>query len=445
MPLPFSPGVRQLVLAATLSAFSSLAWSAPVDDLITEAQQRVEASDMAGAYQLLSDRRFEFAGNKEFDYWLGLLAVRNGKPAEAIFPLERVLAADANHAGARLELASAYVALGQRESARRELARLEKLDPPEAAEKRIAELNDAVGRQEQTQARNNRVIFVGLEAGHDDNVGTWPEGRINFGFFSLPFEPVNSAYLAYQGGIWQRFDMNATQSVALSLNGAFRDNDQEDAEQFDQDILSGKAEWVNDLDGRHAVAVGVDAGGMDLDGEKYYRLYGSYAEWRNQVSSTRKYYARLGVHRVDFDLDEYDYQQSRLQTGVTYLLSNRWRLTADISADYEAAKNDRPGGDATVYGISSSLAYQLTSRQRVGGSGFLAYADYRRDVPAGRAFNVLPESRSDNRAGAGLFWEMYPSNSVQVRARVDYREQDSSLDIYEYDQTSGALAVSYYF
>jgi hypothetical protein len=378
-----------------------------------------------------------------------------------------VLAEDPNHAGARMELASAYVALGQKESARRELAALEQLDPPENAANRIAELNKAVDRQEQAEQRKDRVIYITGEIGDDDNVGTWPDTRIDILPGSPTIEPIDSTFRSLQAGIWQRFSINSTNSLALSLNGLKRTNSDDDdvdangdglpddgdgrADQFDQDYLSARAEWVHDLDGRHAIAAGVDVAGMDLDGERYYRFYGGYTEWRNRISDKRSYRARLGVRSIDFEEDansntdiSYDYTQTQLLAGVTYLLSSRWRLNVDANLDYEAGKRNRPGGDASVYGLRGSLARQLAAKHRLTLTSYYSMADYKRAYEPFTAFNFAAEERDDTRFGGGLIYEYFPTNSLQLRGRVEYRDQSSSLDAYDFDQTIGSLALSYY-
>lgn len=59
-----------------------------------------------------------WAGDPDFDYALAIAALSRNEPAEAIAPLERVVLSRPEHAGARLDLALTYLALGDRRSAR---------------------------------------------------------------------------------------------------------------------------------------------------------------------------------------------------------------------------------------------------------------------------------------------------------------------------------------
>lgn len=437
---------RAAVIAATL--FSLIvtvpASAAELPELLQQAQSLLQGNKPQQALDVLAAEELQYAGDQEFDYWLGLTAVRAGRPAQGIFALERVLAADPNHAGARLELASAYVQLGQADAARRELDRLEQLAPPPAAAERIAQLNKAVARQEQASQNRNRVIYLTLEAGHDDNVGTWPDARFDVLPGAPQISPVDAAFYSLQGGIWQRFNLNGANTLDLSLNGLMRDNQQDDAEQFDQDYLSGRAEWARDLDGQHQLAFGADVAGMNLDGEEYYRFVSLHGEWRNRLSSTRSYRTRLAYRDVNFDLDLYDYTLTRLLAGMTWIVGGNLRVTVEANIDSESA-DDRPGGDALVYGLRASLLRPVTATQRIGLNASWQRAGYDEAYAPFTALNLVEEDRDDNRLSLAGNWDWLPTPEVQVRLRAEYREQDSTLDTYEFDQTLGSLALSYYF
>src|SRR5665647_1749441 len=96
------------------------------------------------AYELLMPLQSERAGDPEYDYLLGLAALDNGKPSEAVFALERVLAVNPNHAQARAEIARAYFALGERQTAKQEFESVQKMGVPVGAEPMIQKFLDAI-------------------------------------------------------------------------------------------------------------------------------------------------------------------------------------------------------------------------------------------------------------------------------------------------------------
>ena len=73
------------------------------------------------ALELLLPLEGDRAGNLEYDYLLGLAALDAGDAQQAVFALERVLAVNPDYQQARAEIARAYVELGERENAKREL------------------------------------------------------------------------------------------------------------------------------------------------------------------------------------------------------------------------------------------------------------------------------------------------------------------------------------
>ncbi|WP_146060016.1 hypothetical protein [Oceanospirillum linum] len=72
---------------------------APLADVLRGAQQVLSEGDTAAALTLLSAAEAEYAGVPEFDYLMGLAAVRSGQPSVGIFVLDRLLQVQPDHAG----------------------------------------------------------------------------------------------------------------------------------------------------------------------------------------------------------------------------------------------------------------------------------------------------------------------------------------------------------
>jgi len=422
---------------------ASLAQAASIAELITAAQADLEQGKADDAYNRLAAAEADFAGNVEFDYWFGLTAVRAGKAGRASFALERVILEKPGHAGARLELATAYVQLGQRDAAAEQLDKLEAMNPPEQAQQRIETLNKELNRQASNERKRRNGGYLGVEFGDDDNVGTWPDGFELFPGASLA--AVESSFAALKGGYWHAFNVASDQKVTLSANGLFRRNSEDDAEQFDQDYLSGRGEWSKDLDGRNELAVAADVASLKLDGEDYYLMLGVSGEWRQRVSETARWLAGVQLRQLDFELDQYDYTQSRLFGRYTHRPGQKWEISYDLTADYEAADDMRAGGDATVIGLSGRAWYSATARQRIGASLGFSQATYHRDYELGQAINNETGPRDDDRLSGSLMYDFFPGQSWQLRAQAVYRDQDSSLEAFTYDQTVLSAGVNYYF
>lgn len=445
------PFLRFLAASVCAAAFSVQAALADSAALISTAKTELAAGNAEAAFAALQAEESQYAGDIEFDYWLGLAANRAGKSGRAMFALERVLAQQPNHAAARLELAMAYARLNLGEAARRELDILDGQNPPPAAREQIAQLRQQLGLADEARRLGKRIAFVTLEGGFDDNAGSYPK---DFGLLVLPVppgmkkpEPIESPYGSLAAGVRQRVDLQSSQQLNFSLNGMAKrfteegDNPpNDDATQFDQDFIGGRAEWSRDLDGQREIAAGADLGYLKLDGEHYYTYLGADVEWREQASAETRVLFTLGVRDMQFENDIYDNLMSRVRGGVRHRLNNAWMLNGDIAVEYEAAKNQRPGGDAIRAILSGSASWMFLPNQRL--TGDLSYARTEYSTEYGAPFN---DSRTDDRIIVGAQWDKTIRRLWQVKARVQYRDQDSTLTTYTFDQTSGSVSLTRYF
>src|SRR5260370_639758 len=82
---------------------------------------------------------------------------------------QRAVASRPKCSGARMELARAYYAVGDNESARREVTTLQAEAPPPEAARAIAEYLDAIDRRAAAYQRQ-MAAYVALAGGYDSNV-----------------------------------------------------------------------------------------------------------------------------------------------------------------------------------------------------------------------------------------------------------------------------------
>lgn len=144
---------------------------------ITDAEELMRNGKPAEAYALLEPLEFDRAGDKHFDYLLGIAALDSGKPDKATLAFERVLAVDPNFAGARLDMARAYYQLGDLPRARTEFETVMGQNPPEAAKVTIQKYLEAIAASEEAKQTHMSGYIEGV-AGHDSNVNTGTDSSI---------------------------------------------------------------------------------------------------------------------------------------------------------------------------------------------------------------------------------------------------------------------------
>src|SRR5262245_62336704 len=96
------------------------------------------------------------------------LSLHDALPIWAVFALERVLALQPENHLARAEIARAYLALGEREAARREFETVRSQPIPEAAKANIERFLAAIRGAETTRVEG----YIELSTGYDSNVNS---------------------------------------------------------------------------------------------------------------------------------------------------------------------------------------------------------------------------------------------------------------------------------
>ncbi len=161
-----------------IATFASLALGLSVSaqnlssaDTLKQARVLLQNNQSREALNLLKPLRDSFSGTADFDYVLALALVDSGEYSEAIFVFDRLLGNDPSFHGARLDLARAYLGMGELDEASRELDLLEDTSPPKKALVRINALRAAIDRQGRS-LRFSRFLSVRTEAGYDSNVNS---------------------------------------------------------------------------------------------------------------------------------------------------------------------------------------------------------------------------------------------------------------------------------
>jgi tetratricopeptide (TPR) repeat protein len=216
----------------------------PLADLLAQAQLLARSGRNAEAYELLAAAEDTYIGTIEFDYALGRAALDAGHPDKATLAFARVLALDPAHAGARIDLGRAYLALEDFDRARSTFQSLLARDPPpeirtqlqaflDLAEKRgsTAGVSTALQRQGYlaglvgrstniNQAPTQTSIFIPLFGSNFDLASQNVKKADNYagvqGGFDLS-QPLNGDYSLIGGGdlLWRRnfhefdFDLGA--------------------------------------------------------------------------------------------------------------------------------------------------------------------------------------------------------------------------------------------
>ncbi len=208
---------RVATLLALCSCLALPVWAA--DDVVLRAKKYIDENNPQAAYDILAPIQSERAGDPEFDYLLGVAALGLGKNTEAVFALERVLAVQPNSAPARAQIARAYFALKETDTAKREFENVKKQDVPPEVRDTIDRYLDAIDRVAESEKFRAR-FFIEFALGWDSNVNsaTAVDSVAVPGFGNLVFTLAPASVEKHDGFMSAAAGMNFSNPLSRSFS-----------------------------------------------------------------------------------------------------------------------------------------------------------------------------------------------------------------------------------
>jgi tetratricopeptide (TPR) repeat protein len=279
-------GLRTFSQAVLAIAFIAQAASASADALTERARRLIDQGQSKAAYELLLPQEGARAGDPEFDYLLGLAANDAGDPERAVFALERVLAVQPGNTLARAEIAKAYFAMGERDTARREFETVRKQPIPPQAKETIDRFLSAISAAEVTQVTG----FVEFGLGYDSNVNSAT------GANQIAIPALAGIVATLDSSATSKADKFATLSGGLNIThlltkefalvggaaGAIKANDTEN--RFDTTSVDANfgGRWASGAD---AVTLGGQYQTFQLDHATYRNTSGGVLQWQHSYDT----------------------------------------------------------------------------------------------------------------------------------------------------------------
>lgn len=400
-------------LAVLLACVAGIARA---DALTDQARALLDKGDARAAYALLEPQEAQRAGDPDYDFLLGLSALELGKNTNAVFALERVIAVNPNHVRARAELARAYLALGENQSAKQEFDTVKKQGVPPEVAATIDKFLSAIERIDE-QGRTVWRGFTELALGHDTNINAARAGNeiaIPF-FFGLifPLGPTQvrqpSNFLNFSAGLNVRHPINPELSLNAGLTGSWRLNqrrsDEFDASQFDNSTLDGNVglaltrgkdvysaifqantmyvgsdgvhyrdtygitgQWQHNYDPRNQATAYVQASSIEYPGQRNRNVYRGVmgAAYGHALAGFKTVFYGGGYLGFENDREDASYVANNLwglRAGVQHELAPKWQLLANASYENRRYRGEDPlflkNRHDDQFNLSVSLQYKI--------------------------------------------------------------------------------------
>ena len=270
------------IIAAALAVATTCAFA---DALTDRAKQLLRDRQHKQAYDLLLPQEPARAGDPEFDYLLGIAALDAGDPERAIFALERVLAMQPNNHVARAEIARAYLAVGEREAARREFQTVREQSIPEDAKQTVDRYLSAIAAADVTQVQG----YFEIGFGHDSNVNSATSNSQialpGLGGIIATLDPGSTQEAAGFGALAGGVNITHKLSESFAVVGAASATAKiiPEAEDFNTAWIDGSVggRWSV---GKEAITLGVQGQSFSVDMDTYRQTTGLVAQWQHNFS-----------------------------------------------------------------------------------------------------------------------------------------------------------------
>jgi tetratricopeptide (TPR) repeat protein len=427
------------MLFVVLGVLATSAWCADAD-IVVQAEALVRAGRYADAYALLDPLEDKLAGDLKYDYLLARSALETGHPSRATFIYERILAAEPNYVGVRLEMGQAYLALGDYARAKLEfetVLRFQNLPPG------LREQANVYGKAADDFISGKKTAVHGymeLGYGYDSNAQSATRNSVittvNDNTFTLPPSSLKRSdhYKAFSlgGEVVRALDNRFSAFVGTDLRGRSYNNiDVADLGSADARIGLGYSE------GAASARVGLSGGRYWLDYEKTRDNLGLTADYRYAVTKQDQFSVNGFATRMRFlsealSANNFDLFQ---MTGGWVRASADGKAAAGLAfvLGKENATNGRDDGDKPFYGARVTL-------QAAFGEKFAAF--FLAGVQRGKysQFNALFDTTRDDRlydVTTGLIWSI--ADGWSLRPQLVYYKNHSNISLFEYDRTDVSL------
>lgn len=432
---------RKTAFVSIFLLMSGAAWAA--DSAMDEANSLMQKGDARGAYAILAPLEAERAGNPEYDYLLGIAALDAGQPGRAVFAFERVLAVQPDHAQARAEIARAYFALGEVETAKREFQSVSEQSVPTQVRETIQKYLQAI-EQVAMSDKPKVTAYVELSAGYDSNVNSAVSASqiavpaLGGAILTLSSNGVKAedGFISIGGGAKMRYPLSKETSLVGGIDLNQRGNGSED--QFDTRSLAGNA-GVSFVRGKQNFTALLQTQSFSVDNHRYRDANGFVGQWEYLPDDNRAISAYVQYARLEYPGQDVR-NADRTVVGASYGQSLGGRLAPVVFAGlYAGSENEREAGVPYLGHdlVGVRVGGQLTINPQ---TVLFATASYEeREYGGTDPFFLV--TRGDQQSDLRLGVNYSPEKAWRVTPQFAYTRNNSNVAINDYERSQFIVTV----
>ncbi|RCV90857.1 hypothetical protein [Billgrantia montanilacus] len=444
----------------------AMAYQADLD----EARQALERGEHQAAYDQLQAGELEHGGEPEFDYWLGVAALRAGSPSHALIALDRVILRQPGHGGARMERVAALLQLDQRAAAEREIERLQALSPPPEAQAAIGRFQAAITQRRHAEHSPQHQGRFGMDIGYDSNPQRFPsevaidplqpslrsaiEALTEMGLVpdgdvarldEQVFSPDSSTYQRLQGSYQGTFPVDEQSRWLINAVGQTQRYTLDAVHDYDLTLAQAQLGYQRDLAQQQVFTLRGSAlrGWSGRSQDRLLTRWGTRAALSQPIGLDSELTWQLGAQHNHYSEARNDHDTGLLGIQLTRRHS-AWRTRLVAQIEREWATDDREGGDLTQLRLGGGLDYPIGDRQLLRADLSHRMRSYQDDGFA--PYNDFSSvKRRDRIWQARLTWLYQLSSDWLVEASADVERRRSSVDFFDTRRRQTQVGIRYLF
>lgn len=441
---------RSSLLAASVALATLLALPAgaaeSADPAIANLNQLIASNRYEEAYTLATQLMAEHEGDPEFDFLYGLAAMETGRANEAVFALERITYTYPDQQRVKLELARAFYLINNLPASRQLFEEVLATNPTANVQANIQVFLDLIDERERNIAGSFNW-YVNSSLGSDSNINsatelgviTTPIGDIEL---SANGQSIEDTFNDIGGGML--YSKPFSKTSALSIGANYNHHNNFDSNDFDLDVFSADASYAHTVSNMR-FSYGVRAQQVNLSSENFQTsasIIGNFLRapgngWTQALTGAFtqvRYDDGINKNASLRDVNQF------LLSGVLGKAAGNFNHTLSVYYGDESEQKSAGKNNAQqFYGVAFAEQYQLNSNNLPYVRVSLHRSDNKARDPI---FNI---EREDNTFSTSLGWIWLWKRNLNVTTDVTFTNNDSNIDLFEYDRVKYQTGLRYQF